>query len=223
MAISNTSIKSMGTGLLLSISLVASAGADQQTFSPSQFTSVDLSKSLEVNFRCGSSPKVEARGTKKALENLQLSSDGGKLRITNDQFGDSWFDNDAVKLTITVSKPLSSVRAGLGVLLSVPECAVSGDSLDVDGYMGAKISVTGKSESLSLKLSHGAVFNENNEPFSVKKTLIDMEMGASATLCDTLAVSGDQSFGSSIAISKDTVNSVNSSMGASVTHSTCLG
>ncbi|SIO94607.1 GIN domain-containing protein [Vibrio spartinae] len=204
-------------GVVMSTPLYAA----EQTFPVDSFNQLVLSKGMNAEVVCSSTPQVVASGKQYLLDKLQLGVTGDKLSLVNDGYRDEGFWPDKLTVKIYTNKPLTSVEAQFGVSVDAGDCALADEQLAVKGSMGAAYALKGNVNTLDLDISMGADFNSEINDFYAHKANVTVAMGAKANLCHVDTVNGSASMGAKVVLGKQTQSHLSVSMGGYSTRSDC--
>lgn len=204
-----TLIALAGAGLLASATAF-SAFADEQTYSFSDFDSIEASAGVDVVLRQGGFA-VHAEGSDEALERLKIEKRGDSLHITR-RTNRGW--GRSGRVTVTVSAPnYRSLSASSG-------SDIDGENLDladlaVSVSSGADIELAGSCASLTVSVSSGSDFE--GEGLRCQTVTASASSGADANVWATGSVVGTASSGGDIDVFGDPASITrNTSSGGSV-------
>ncbi|KUI98744.1 GIN domain-containing protein [Vibrio sp. MEBiC08052] len=195
--------------------------AAEQTFPVDSFNQLVLSKGINAEVVCNSTPQVVASGKQYLLDKLQLGVSANELSLVNDGYRDEGIWPDKLTVKIYTDQPLKAVEAQFGVAVVADDCALTDEKLAVKGSMGASYELKGNVNTLDLDVSMGASFNEDVNNFYAQKANVTVAMGAQANLCHVNTVNGSASMGAKVTLGKQTQNNLSVSMGGYSTRSDC--
>jgi len=214
------------TAIILSHSVLFAADKYLEVDS---FEGVDLGTGMVSEVQCGSTNSVTLIGATKDLERIKVQVKSGELRVKRNSSAGSFIkkifnsgENHEVKVDIVIANRLSSIELSTGATISVPDCAVNTDYLDLDLSTGASATVSGYTKKLNLELSTGAEFNRRGGSFKVDEAKADLSTGATANLCGAGSVQGDASTGATLSVADSIDRSgIDLSLGAEATSYRC--
>lgn len=221
----NVKILAILSILMLNLSLFA----DEKYLDVESFDGIEIGTGMRGTVTCGSKNSVTLIGDQRDLDRIEVTVHGGLLdisrrstakRIFSNIFGEE--RNHSIAVEVTISGNLSNIEGSTGSSLTVPECAVDSRYLTVDISTGAEVYIDGKTTTLNLDLSTGAIFNNSRSSFTVEMANVDLSTGAVATLCGADIIDGDASTGAVIRASESAnTNRVSLSLGANVSSRKC--
>ncbi len=192
--------------------------ADSRMEKISDFTSLSVSKGLDVEVNCGAAPSMGLEGP--ALNNVKFKQDGKTLSLTYDKAMFSRLSGDDVEVKLTVTKPVDHVMLSDGVKFKIKACAVGKDfSLKME--KGTKANVSGVVDNLNLMMTSGAKFNNDDQKITMNKVTVAMSRGTKANLCGAKEIVGTASTGAEIKAAKNADIKVNLTSGADVDRDDC--
>jgi hypothetical protein len=209
-------IKWLALGLMMSSPLYAA----EQTFSVDSFSQLTLSKGIKAEVLCGS-PKVVASGKQYLLDKVEVGVSDTTLSVVNEGYRDEGLWPDKLTVKIYTDQPLESVESTFGVSVVAGDCALSDDSLQVKGSMGASYEMTGNVNTLDLDVSMGGEFNSDVNGLYVQTANVSVAMGAKANLCHAETANGKVSMGAAVTLGTNTQNNLSVSLGGISTTSDC--
>ncbi|MEI7064455.1 GIN domain-containing protein [Dickeya chrysanthemi] len=200
---------------------VACSPANQQNVDVPSFTTLDVSRGLNVTLVCGNGYRVETSARQDVLEKLVIRPQGQSLIIENHASDDSILRNHDATIRITVAAPINTVKAQAGVKMAVPACAVSSDTFTVNGSMGTDLNIAGTTHRLDLSLAMGAAFNSHEKAFSAQEAVVNIAMGVDARLCHVRQLSGTVTTGARVRVAPDTQVQVDNGVASLIEHDGC--
>ncbi|MGM3226111.1 GIN domain-containing protein [Dickeya zeae] len=200
---------------------VACSPTNQQNVDVPSFTTLDVSRGLNVTLVCGNGYRVETSARQDVLEKLVIRPQGQSLVIENHASDDSILRDHDATVRITVSAPITVVKAQAGVTMSIPACAVSPDAFAVNGSMGTAVNVAGTTRRLDLSLAMGASFNAHEKTFSAQEAVVNIAMGVDARLCQVRKLSGTITTGARVRVAPDTLVQTSNGIAGLVEHDGC--
>lgn len=200
---------------------VACSPTNQQNVDVPSFTTLDVSRGLNVTLVCGNGYRVETSARQDVLEKLVIRPQGQSLVIENHASDDSILRDHDATVRITVSAPITVVKAQAGVTMSIPACAVSPDAFAVNGSMGTAVNVAGTTRRLDLSLAMGASFNAHEKTFSAQEAVVNIAMGVDARLCQIRQLSGTITTGARVRVAPDTLVQTSNGIAGLVEHDGC--
>ncbi|MEQ4511045.1 MAG: DUF2807 domain-containing protein [Dickeya sp.] len=200
---------------------VACSPTNQQNVDVPSFTTLDVSRGLNVTLVCGNGYRVETSARQDVLEKLVIRPQGQSLVIENHASDDSILRDHDATVRITVSAPITVVKAQAGVTMSIPACAVSPDAFAVNGSMGTAVNVAGTTRRLDLSLAMGASFNAHEKAFSAQEAVVNIAMGVDARLCQVRQLSGTITTGARVRVAPDTLVQTSNGIAGLVEHDGC--
>ncbi|UPT54223.1 GIN domain-containing protein [Dickeya zeae] len=205
---------------------VACSPTNQQNVDVPSFTTLDVSRGLNVTLVCGNGYRVETSARQDVLEKLVIRPQGQSLVIENHASDDSILRDHDATVRITVNAPITVVKAQAGVTMSIPACAVSPDAFAVNGSMGTAVNVAGTTRRLDLSLAMGASFNahekaSHEKAFSAQEAVVNIAMGVDARLCHVRQLSGTITTGARVRVAPDTLVQTNNGIAGLVEHDGC--
>lgn len=136
--------------VIAGLCLAATAG-EQKSFNYSGFDEIDVSAGLEVVYTAGDAYSVSAEILKGSADDLRISKDGDRLKISRKSTS-GWGNKFRAKVTVT-SPDLRGIEASSGS--SIEASGVTAEDFELHVSSGASAHVSGSCGDLSLKVSSG--------------------------------------------------------------------
>ncbi|MEQ1961590.1 DUF2807 domain-containing protein [Xenorhabdus khoisanae] len=206
---------------LISGTTLPPAIAAEKTIEMQSFTSVNAQNGIALTIKCATTPSLKAKGTQSSINKLNISRDNDTLNLINEGAKEDNSLTSGVKITLYTDKPLKNLSTKSGVKMEVDACAVDSENLAVSGEMGSKIDVAGKTKYLDLTLGMGAVFNKNAQKFSANSAKVNLNMGASASLCHIPKITGSLTAGTQIFVDEDAVVKTTDNFASEISTDAC--
>ncbi len=214
---------------VVTLGLGLSVQAAEKYLEVENFDSIEIGTGIIGTVTCGNSNTITLTGDEDELDRIKVSVHSGELDISRKSSAGSFLNNvfgdnkrKSIRAAIVTTSQQGALSASTGASLTVPDCAVNEDSLDIDLGTGASITVSGRTGKLKLDLSTGSEFNAKAETFKADEAMVDLSTGAMANLCGVSVIEGDASTGATIYVGESVNRSnVDLSTGASVSSRGC--
>ncbi|MCA8900316.1 MAG: DUF2807 domain-containing protein [Hyphomonas sp.] len=177
----------IGAALCLS----AFAG-EQKSFSNTGFDELDVAAGLEVTYRAGDSYSVVAEILKGDADDLRITQDGTRLKISR-KTTSGWGNRFRAKVTVT-SPDLRGIDASSGS--SISATGVDADDFGLKVSSGASAEISGTCGNLSVKVSSGG--NADARDLKCESVTAKASSGGSADVYASEAATSNASSGGSV-------------------------
>lgn len=133
-------IRSFSLALLVGAGLVGSVQAETKTFTVGDFSEIDVSAGINVEFSTGQAPSAIVENRKGDFSDIDVSVRGDTLVIkrTKDNWGWGWGRRAEYNVTVTANE-ISGIEASSGS--DVRGAGMRGDTVRIDVSSGADVEV----------------------------------------------------------------------------------
>lgn len=188
--------------------------AETRSYDLSGFTAVKASAGVEVDIAAGGGYSVQAEGSQKALEDLDIRVRDGALIIGRKPGrGVNW--GRSQRVTVNVALPqLDKLDVSSGV--SATARGVQSQNVSIDASSGASARVSGSCGAVNVEASSGASLNASD--LRCERANVKASSGASARVFASQALDANASSGASVHVAGGPQSTnINRSSGGSVT------
>lgn len=205
----------------LALGVSGPAWSDSESRPLGRFSRIQASTGVPVEVGCGAPGHAVVTSSDAAgLSRVKTEIDGETLVIRIRGSG-SWFNS--VKVVVTTPDPIQGAAVSAGASLTLPPCALSPTSVEVEASSGGSLSLSGRTTAIEARASSGGSIGLGEKGAVEAETgQIEASSGGSVRLCTIRNVVARASSGGDIRVGPAGAVQSETSSGGSVSRRPCL-